>query len=235
MSKCEFRKERITFLGHVIDVSGISQDPDKTAAVAKMPQPTTVTELKRFLGMVNQLSRFTTHVAQLSQALRELVSTKRSWVWGPAQQEAFTRVKEELTKPSVLAIYDPEAQTRVSADASMYGLGSVLLQKSPEGHWKPVLYASRAMTETERRYAQFEKEALAVTWACEKFANYIVGKGILIETDHKPLVPILNNKDLDTLPPRVVRFRLRIARFDYVAKYLPGKLLYTLMLSLEHP
>ena len=109
----------------------------------------------------------------------------------------------------------------------MYGLGSVLLQKSPEGHWKPVLYASRAMTETERRYAQIEKEALAVTWACEKFANYIVGKGILNETDHKPLIPILNNKDLDTLPPRVVRFRLRIARFDYVAKYLPGKLLYT--------
>lgn len=83
------------------------------------------------------------------------------------------------------------------------------------------------MTETECRYAQIEKEALAVTWACKKFANYIVGKRILIETDHKPLVPILNNKDLDTLPPRVLRFRLRMARFNYVAEHLPGKLLYT--------
>lgn len=115
----------------------------------------------------------------------------------------------------------------MSADASMYSLGAVLLQKSPEGHWKPVSYASRAMTETERRYAQIEKEALAVTWACERFANYILGKRILVETDHKPLVPILNKKDLDTLPPRVLRFRLRMARFDYVAEYLPGKLLYT--------
>ena len=114
-SKCEFKKESITFLGHVIDASGISQDPDKTAAVPKMSQPTTVTELRRFLRMVNQLSRFTPHVAELSQPLRELLSNKRSWFWGPAQQEAFTRVKEELTKPSVLAIYDPEAQTRVIA------------------------------------------------------------------------------------------------------------------------
>ena len=222
-SKCEFKKGSITFLGHVIDANGISQDPDKMAAITEMPQPTNVTELRRFLGMMNQLSRFTPHVAELSQPL----TIKRSWVWGPAQQEAFMRVKEELTKSSVLAIYDPEAQTKVSADASMYGLGAVLLQKSPEGHWKPVSYTSRAMTDIERRYAQIEKEALAVTWACDKFSNYILGKRILIGTDHKPLVPILNTKDLDTLPPRVLRFRLRMARFDYVAEHLPGKLLYT--------
>ena len=83
------------------------------------------------------------------------------------------------------------------------------------------------MTETECQYAQIDKEVLAVTWACKKFANYIVCKRILIETDHKPLVPILNNKDLDTLPPRMLRFRLRMARFNYVVEYLPGKLLYT--------
>ena len=76
------------------------------------------------------------------------------------------------------------------------------------------------MTEMVCRYTQIEKEALAVTWACEKFANYIVGKRILIETDRKPLIPILNTKDLDVLPPCVLRFRLRMARFDYVTEHV---------------
>ena len=93
--------------------------------------------------------------------------------------------------------------------------------------WKPVAYASHSMSETERRYAQIEKEALATTWACEEFSKYILGKNITIETDHKPLVPLLGSKNLDSLPPRVLRFRLRLARFDYSIQHIPGKHLYT--------
>ena len=83
------------------------------------------------------------------------------------------------------------------------------------------------MTDTERLYAQIEKEALATTWACEKFSDYILGKRIVIETDPKPLIPLLNNKRLESLPPRVLRFRLRLSRFDYQIEHVPGKLLYT--------
>ena len=83
------------------------------------------------------------------------------------------------------------------------------------------------MSETERRYAQVEKEALGTTWACEKFATYVLGKKIAIETDHKPLVPLLGTKHLDCLPPRILRFRLRLARFDYDIEHVPGKHLYT--------
>ena len=83
------------------------------------------------------------------------------------------------------------------------------------------------MSETERRYAQIEKEALAVTWACEKFSDYILGRSFHIESDHKPLIPILSTKHLDQLPPRVLRFRLRLAKFDYSIEHVPGKLLYT--------
>jgi len=100
------------------------------------------------------------------------------------------------------------------------------MQKS-DSQWKPVAYASRSMTETEKRYAQIEKEALATTWACEKFSTYILGMRFLIETDHKPLVPLLGTKHLDSLPPRVLRFRLRLARFNYSILHVPGKLLYT--------
>ena len=148
------------------------------------------------------------------------------WSWGPPQEEAFTKIKEELIQPTVLMTCDPSAPTKISADASSYGLGAVLLQQR-NGEWHPVVYASRAMTEEEQHYAQIEKEALATVWACEKFSLYILGKRISIETDHKPLIPLLGHKRLDNLPPRVLRFRLRLMRFDYSIEHTPGKFLYT--------
>ena len=83
------------------------------------------------------------------------------------------------------------------------------------------------MTETERRYAQIEKEALAITWGCEKFTDYILGCRFLVESDHKMLIPLLNTKQLDSLPPRVLRFCLRLARYDYAVHHVPGKNLHT--------
>ena len=88
-------------------------------------------------------------------------------------------------------------------------------------------FASRSLTSTEKRYAQIEKEALAATWACERFSSCLLGKRFTLETDHKPLVPLLGTKKLDALPPRVLRFRLRLTRFDYDVKHVPGKLLTT--------
>ena len=212
--KCEFGKEQLKFLGHIIDREGIRADPDKVTAITEMKPPTNVLELRRFMGMANQLGKFSSSLADLTQPLRQLLSKKSSWIWGPDQAQVFAKVKEELSKPRVLHLYNPQAPTKVSADASLYGLGAVLMQQS-DSAWKPVAYASRSMTETERRCAQIEKEALASTWACEKVSTYILGMKFLIETDHKPLVPLLGTKHLDSLPPRVLRFRLRLARFDY--------------------
>ena len=93
--------------------------------------------------------------------------------------------------------------------------------------WKRVAYALRTMMETEKRYAQIKNKALAATWACEKFSMYILGKRFLTETDHKPLAPLLGSKHLKSLPPRVLHFRIRLARFDYSIVHVPGKSLYT--------
>ena len=125
--KCQFNKSYISFLGHIIDSHGISQDPQKTKAITDMSPPTTVTQLRRFLGMINQMNRFSPHLAQLSQPLRELLSSKKTWIWGPAQQEAFEKLKAEIATPRVLAHYYVIADTKISADASSYGLGAVLL------------------------------------------------------------------------------------------------------------
>ena len=224
--KCSFRQTQLHFLGHVINKEGVSADPHKTSALTEMQAPQNVTELRRFLGMANQLGKFSPRLAMLSQPLRELLSTKSQWMWGPEQERAFSAIKMELSQPTVLALYDPEKETKLSADSSSYGLGAVLLQKHKSA-WKPVAFASRSLSETETRYAQIEKEALAVTWGCEKFVDYILGKRICIETDHKPLVPLLSSKHLDNLPPRILRFRLRLARYDYSISHVPGKLLYT--------
>ena len=148
------------------------------------------------------------------------MSTKCTWTWGPAQEESFKTAKAELTKPTILSLYDPGAETKLSSDASSYGLGAVLLQLHQDG-WKPVVYASRSLTETERCYAQIEKEALAITWACEKFSEYILGKQ---EMDHKPLVSLLCSKHLDDLPPRVLQFRLRLMRFVFSIVHVPGEI-----------
>ena len=93
-----------------------------------------------------------------------------------------------------MALFDPEKETIVSSDASSYGLGAVLKQKQPGGEIKPIIiaYISFSLTDTEQHYAQLEKEVLALTWACKKLSNYLVGTKFLIETDHKPLVPMLS-------------------------------------------
>ena len=95
-------------------------------------------------------------------------------MWGPDQERSFAKIKQELTKLTVLILYNPQAETKVSADASSFGLGAVLPQ-SDKQMWKLVAYASRALSDTERRYAQIEKEGLATMWACEKFSTYILG------------------------------------------------------------
>ena len=129
--KCQFYKSRISFLGHIMDHQGISQDPQKSKAITEMSPPTTVTQLRRFLGMTYQMNRFSPNLAQLFQPLRELLSTKRAWIWGPAQQEAFEKLKAEIATPTVLAHYDVLADTKIRSDTSS---GAVLLRLH-KGTW----------------------------------------------------------------------------------------------------
>ncbi|KAE8277347.1 hypothetical protein D5F01_LYC24743 [Larimichthys crocea] len=156
--KCEFSKHKIKFLGQVIEATGVSPDPDKVRAVKDMAVPSNVSEVRSFLGMTNHLGKFLPHLAEKTRPLRDLLRKSNMWAWGPQQQQAFDQIKEELTTPPGLALYDPNADTLVSADASSYGLGAVLLQRQEGADWKPVAYASRALSDTERRYAQIEKE-----------------------------------------------------------------------------
>ena len=221
--KCQFSVQEVKFLGQTINESGISPDQDKVKAIIDMPEPTDVSGIRRFLGMINQLGKFTPHLAEITKPMRDILSKKNDWTWGHAQQMCFAQLKESLTSAPVLALYNANRETTLSADASSYGLGAVLLQKQPYGELRPVAYASRAMSGVEQRYAQIEKEALATTWACERHSDFLIGKTFHIETDHKPLVSLLGQKTLDELPPIIQRFRMRLMRFRYSISHVPGK------------
>ena len=147
-----------------------------------MPPPYNISELRHFMGMINQFGKFLCNLAQITEPLCELLQQRNSWMWGQAQEESFAHVKAEIAKPTVLALFDVNADVKVSADASSFGLGAALLQKTSSS-WQPVAFASRVMSDTQRHYAQVEKEALAITWACGRFSTYILGKVFTIETD----------------------------------------------------
>ena len=220
--KCQFSKTSMKFLGHIVGRSGLKVDPEKTRAIRDLPAPTNITELQRFNGMVNQLGKFIPNLATMNEPLRQLLRKDAAWNWDSAQEESFTAIKEALLSPKVLAHYDVSKPTIIAADACNTGIGAVLLQIQKDGRRRPVSFASRSLTETEQRYAVIEKEALAATWACEKFADYVSGLTFTLETDHKPLVPLLSTTDLSRMPPRILRFRLRMMRFSPEVIHVPG-------------
>ena len=221
--KCEFSQTSIKFLGHIIDSSGVHADPDKTTAISEFPRPTTITELQRFLGMVNHLGKFVPELSIINEPLRQLLHKESVWSWGCDQEKAFQRLKELLQSPTVLAHYSPLRPTVIAADASATGIGAVLLQVQDDGQRQPICFASRSLNETEQRYAVIEKEALATTWSCERFAQYVTGLQFTIETDHKPLTTLMNSKELAKMPARIQRFRLRLMRFNPHVVYVQGK------------
>ena len=225
--KCEFSTDQVKFLGHIVSARGIAIDPSKVEAITKFPAPEGVPELRRLLGMVNHVAKFAPNLAELTKPLRDLLKKDSEWIWGPDQEEAFKKLKTLLSSAPLLHHYNPGTPTMVSSDASSYGLGGVLMQKVDDS-WKPVFYASRAMTSTEQRYAQVEKEALAMTWSCEKFSDFLIGmQDFTIETDHKPLLALMKTKQLDELTPRIQRFRMRMMRFSYHIVFTAGKNLAT--------
>ncbi|KAL6476464.1 hypothetical protein MHYP_G00149630 [Metynnis hypsauchen] len=148
--KCVLRQRKLHFLGQVIDADGVRPDPAKVSAINNLSPPENVQELKRVLGLVNYLGKYIPNLATVGQPLYELLKSNSVWTWGPAQMSAFQQIKEQLTMSPTLKYYDVNKPTAVSADASSYGIGAVLMQLHGQD-WRAVAYCSRRLSDAETR------------------------------------------------------------------------------------
>ena len=190
----------------------------------KLSPPSSVPELRRILGMINYVGKFLPDLSSVLQPLNDLLKASRAWVWDQAEKRVFEKVKQMMSTTPVLAFNDPNRRTIVNEDASSYGLGGVLLQEDENKSLRPVAFCSRSLTSLERNYAQIEEECLAAVWACQKFYRYLSGlQSFRLRTDHKPLVPLINQQSLDKVPFRCQRLLMRLRRFSAIAEYIPGK------------
>ena len=167
--------------------------------------------------MVNYLSKFTPRLSELAECLRDLIHVNVPYQWGPEHSEAFKSIKQEIVQAPVLKYYDPKKPTMLQTDASAKGLGACLLQCE-----HPVYFASKALSDPQKGYVAIELEALAVSWAMEKFHHFLYATKFVLETDQKPLEAILA-KSLNAATPWLQRILIKTFAYDFTVKYLPGE------------
>lgn len=221
--KCQFLTPSVEYLGHVIGNDGLRTADDKLRAIVDAPSPTNVQELRSFLGLLNYYGKFIANLSTLIRPLNKLLCTKTPWSWSNECQESFQRAKEALVSSKVLVHYNPLLPLKLAGDASAYGVGAVISHVMEDGSERPIAYASRTLSPSERNYAQVEKEALSLVFGVKKFHAYLYGRKFTLVTDHKPLTTILGPKN--KVPPlaaaRLQRWALVLSAYSYEIEFRP--------------
>ena len=216
-SKCVFMRPSVIYLGHRIDAEGLHPLDDRVRAIWDAPLPTSVSELKSFLGMLSYYSKFLPGMSSTLHPLYHLLKKNVSWTWKEAQAQSFTASKQLLTSSSCLIHYNPMWELTLACDASSYGLGAVISHKMPDGTERPVAYASRTLNAAERNYSQLEKEGLSCIFGIKRFHDYLFGRHFELVTDHKPLLGLLREDRAIPLhaSSRIKRWALFLSNYEY--------------------
>ena len=215
--KCKIRQKQIKFYGLIWDENGSHPDPEKRDKIKSKPIPANREELQQFLGMIQYLSLFIPKLSSKTAPLRSLRKKDTEYQWNETVNIAFQNLEDHIHENICLAYFKPNAKTTIQVDASMPGLGATLINDN-----KIVAFASKRLTDTKSRYANIERELLAVVFGCERVHTYVYGKEFQIESDHKPLENI-QNKNIAQAPPRLQRMLLRLQPYDAQILYKPGK------------
>jgi hypothetical protein len=215
LSKCEFWLEKIAFLRHIFTAEGIEVDPSKVEAVSKWKQPSNVSEVQSFLGMVGYYRRFIKGFSSIARPMTELLKKDNKFVWIPKCEESFQVIKKKLTTAPVLTLPDIHQSFVIFCDASRQGLGCVLMQNE-----KVITYASRLLKPHEQNYPTHDLELAAIVHALKIWRHYLIGNKCHIFIDHKSLKYIFTQPDLNLSQQRWLEL---IKDYDIEIHYHPGK------------
>ena len=224
LSKCQFSKSGIKFLGYEIDSKGLHVSSNKIDAIISMAKPTNQTELKSFLGMLNYYSKFIKNYASIVSPLYELLKKDVVWQWTTERDEAFVMAKKCVASCDILTHYRSDIPIKITCDASPRGLGAVLSHIFPSNDERPIAFASRVLTTAEKNYSQLDREALALVFGVKTFHQFVYGRKFLLETDHKPLIFIFGPKKgiPQMAASRVQRWAVFLLGYDFTIKHIRG-------------
>ncbi|KAL0539906.1 hypothetical protein IC582_024127 [Cucumis melo] len=214
-SKCEFWLKQVSFLGHVVSKAGVSVDPAKIEAVTGWTRPSTVSEVRSFLGLAGYYRRFVENFSRIATPLTQLTRKGAPFVWSKACEDSFQNLKQKLVTAPVLTVPDGSGSFVIYSDASKKGLGFVLMQQG-----KVVAYASRQLKSHEQNYPTHDLELAAVVFALKIWRHYLYGEKIQIFTDHKSLKYFFTQKELNM---RQRRWLELVKDYDCEILYHPGK------------
>ena len=196
------------FYGNVISDQGLKPDPKKVDIIVRMPTPKDKTQLTSFLGMCNYLSSYIPRLSDVMSTLHELNKKNTEFTWNATYDKAFKQAKLHVANAVTFKYFDPQAPIVIECDASGLGVGGVLLQNG-----QPVTFISQALTETQERYSNIERELLAVVIVIEHLHHFVFGHQLTVQTDHVPLVNLFE-KCLNDASQRLQRLLLRLSQYE---------------------
>ena len=180
--KLQLRKQEVPYIGHVLTPDSLKLDSSKVKAIVATPTPSDKKALQKLLEMITYLAKFLLNLSDVMEPLRRLLDEDVQWHWNDTHEKSWKQVKQLITREPVSKYFDPSKEVTLQCDASESGLGAIMLQEG-----QPIAFSSRALTSTERNYAQIEKELLSIVHGCTRFDQYVYGRPITVQTDHKPL------------------------------------------------
>eukprot|EP00253_Pinus_taeda_P017918 PITA_17918 len=214
-SKCDFYKEQIQYLGHIITKEGIAVDPEKIKTIMEWPTPKDVADIRSFMGLAGYYRRFVEGFSRVAYPITSLQKKGKVFKWTADCQRSFEQLKHLLTTAPVLCVADPEKEYVVCTDASKEGVGGVLMQEG-----KVIAYESRKLKEHEQKYSAYDLELTTVIHALKMWRHYLVGRKFLLMTDHHSLTSYFSQPTLNARQARWVDF---LGNFDFEIKHLKGK------------
>ena len=192
-SKCHFVCQQVEYLGHLITPKGLLPNPKKVSAVTDFPTPTSVTQVRQFVGLASYYRRFIEGFAKIAGPLHQLTKQNAEFKWTDECQVALDTLKNKLVEAPVLVYPDFDIGFVLETDASYQGLGAVLSQKLEDKLLHPVSFSSRALSPSEKSYAVTELQTLAVVWATKHYRAYLYGHDVQVVTDHSAVKALLSN------------------------------------------